>query len=88
MPEPWSLLIVVLTQPIELRRSIRQGCPLSPLLFVIVANALGWLVSNAIDKGNVKCIKITDSLKPLCLQQFAGDTNALIQNEPESKDNL
>ncbi|MCO5600177.1 hypothetical protein L7F22_054285 [Adiantum nelumboides] len=27
-----------------LRRSIRQGCPIAPLLFAICSNALGWLV--------------------------------------------
>lgn len=39
--------------PIILKRSIRQGCPLAPLLFVIVADALGWLVKHRMEAGEL-----------------------------------
>lgn len=73
-----------LSDPITLRRSIRQGCPLAPLLFVIAADALGWLVSDSMNRGELQGIKIPNSLKYLCLQQFADDTNALVINNPSS----
>ena len=38
----------VLSDSFLLRRSIRQGCPLSPLLYVITSDALGWLIKDCI----------------------------------------
>lgn len=35
-------------------RGLRQGDPLSPLLFNLVANALGVMLQKAIDKGHIK----------------------------------
>lgn len=69
-----------LSEPIILRRSIRQGCPLAPLLFVIAADALGWLVSDAMGRGALQGIEIPNSPKDLCLQQFDDDTNAVFIN--------
>ena len=77
-----------LTPSIILKRSIRQGCPLAPLLFVIVADALGWLVQDAMVKGDIKGIHIEGNPKDLCLQQFVDDTNALIHNDPTSVDSF
>ncbi|MCO5548209.1 hypothetical protein L7F22_001666 [Adiantum nelumboides] len=75
-----------LTPSIILKRSIRQGCPLAPLLFVIVADALGWLVQDSLNQGLIKGLPIFGNPKDLCLQQFADDTNAIIQNNPTSVD--
>ena len=33
-----------LSKPIRLQRSIRQGCPIAPLLFVIVADAMSYVL--------------------------------------------
>lgn len=69
-----------LIEAISLKRSIRQGCPLASLFFVIVADALGWLVEDALLTGTLQGIQIPGCSKVLCLQQFADDTNALIIN--------
>ena len=57
-----------LSQPIQLKRSIRQGCPLAPLLFVIVADSLGWLVQQSMAQGKIQGIPITPINKEFCLQ--------------------
>lgn len=77
-----------LSPPIDLKRSIRQGCPLAPLIFVIPVDSLGWLVVDFMDKGKIKGIKIPGANKDLCMQNFADDTNALILNDPSSVEHL
>ena len=73
-----------LSPSISLMRSIRQGCPLAPLLFVMVADALGWLVQDAIQQGQIQGVAIPGIEKDLCLQQFADDTNSFIHNDSVS----
>lgn len=77
-----------LSAPIELKRSIRQGCPLAPLLFVITVDSLGWIISNFMDKGKIKGIHIPGASKDLCMQNFVDDTNALILNDSSSVEHL
>lgn len=66
------LLVVALngnlTHPISLKRSIKQGYPLAPLLFVIVADALGWMVQNSMQSGKLQGIPISSFDKEFCLQ--------------------
>ena len=47
-----------LTDRILLSCSIRQGCPLSPLLFAVAANGLGWLVSQKVQEGQIFGVNI------------------------------
>ena len=75
-----------LTQGIKLQKSIRQGCPLAPLLFVIAADALGWLVQDKMQHGLIKGIPVEGFPNDLCLEQFADDTNALLLNDPSNLD--
>ncbi|MCO5606714.1 hypothetical protein L7F22_060904 [Adiantum nelumboides] len=69
-----------LTDKIVLLRCIRQGCPVAPLLFSICSDSLGWLVKDAMTQG----IDIPGTDNPLCLQQFADDTNAVMSNDDQS----
>ena len=43
-------------------RGIRQGCPLSPLLFIFIIESLSLLIQNAQQRGVITGIKITSSL--------------------------
>ena len=72
-----------LTKAFKLSRSIRQGCPLAPLLYAIASDGLTWLVRDKMDKGKIKGIRI-DAKEQVCMEFFADDTNALVANEEES----
>ena len=43
-------------------RGIRQGCPLSPYLFLLVIGGLSLLLHDAKEKGAIKGVKITGSI--------------------------
>ena len=43
-------------------RGIRQGCPLSPLLFILVIEGLSLLIEDAKDNGKIRGIKISPQL--------------------------
>ena len=43
-----------LSRHIHLHRSIRQGCPLAPYLYVLTANALGYLLEATLHQGKIR----------------------------------
>ena len=69
-----------LTPTFDIHRSIRQACPLAPLLYAIVSDGLSCLVENRVNTGDLQGISLPDN-KQLCMQLFADDTSALIRNE-------
>lgn len=54
-------------------RGIRQGDPLSPYLFIIVANVLSSMMKKAVAEGTLKGIKMNTSCPTLSPLLFADD---------------
>ena len=69
-----------LTPTFDIHRSIRQGCPIAPLLYAIAADGFSFLVEKKVREGEITGIQIPGD-NQLCLQLFADDTNALLKNE-------
>ena len=63
----------------ELNRGVRQGCPLSPYLFIISVEVL----ANAIrQKKEIRGITVKD--KEIKLSQYADDTTLILDGSEES----
>lgn len=72
-----------LSAPFPLQKSIRQGCPLAPLLYAIASDGLNWLIKDRVKKGALAGIRLPNG-EQMCTQMFADDTNCLISNEEGS----
>jgi len=71
-----------------LTKGLRQGDPLSPLLFNLVADVLGEMPNKAVSKGHVK--GVLDHLIPGGIShiQYADDTMLMIDGSDQSIRNL
>ena len=72
-----------LTHFFPICRGVRQGCPISMLLYVIVAEPLNILIKN---QQNIKGININNDFNAL-LFQHADDTSFTVQ-DPQSVENV
>ncbi|GKE78547.1 putative RNA-directed DNA polymerase, eukaryota, reverse transcriptase zinc-binding domain protein [Tanacetum coccineum] len=71
-----SILVLVNGSPSNeffMERGLRQGDPLSPFLFLIVAEALQVTILNACDIGFYKGVRLSNSGLNVSLLQFADD---------------
>lgn len=66
------------------KRGLRQGDPISPLLFDIIADAISSMISKAKEAGHLKCV--ISHLIPgrVTHLQYVGDTLLLFEHDPIS----
>jgi len=73
-----TILVVVNgkpTKPFRTRRGLRQGEPLSPLLFVLIAEVLNKMFQRAASNGLIRGIEVGRDKIPFTHLQFADDTS-------------
>ena len=70
-----------LSEPINIERGIRQGCPLSPLIFVLAVEILAIKVRNSSIKGiNIRQAQNETTFK---IQQYADDTTLFLKDKED-----
>ncbi|MCI46578.1 putative non-LTR retroelement reverse transcriptase, partial [Trifolium medium] len=62
------------TEEINIRRGLKQGNPLAPFLFLIVAEGLGALMRMAVERGRFKPFKVGSGGMLVSILQYADDT--------------
>ena len=67
-----------LTSRIPLGRGVRQGCPFSPMLYVLCAEPLAAAIRN---KSDIAGIIIPDSLQCLKVSSYADDTTCFLTSD-------
>lgn len=65
------------SEPFELGRGVRQGCPLSALLFILVAELMAINIRN---NENIKPIKIRNNNLKVKITQMADDTTIFVKD--------
>ena len=69
-----------LSRPIEIKRSIRQGCPVSCLLFIIAVEIMGHRIRA---EEGIKGVNIPNCTKEVKILQYADDGICFLENIEE-----
>ncbi|XP_059073161.1 secreted RxLR effector protein 78-like [Cryptomeria japonica] len=76
-----------LSQDITRGRSIRQGCPLAPTLFIMVANALLYILRDSTISPNIQGIKLLNG-EDLINAPFVDDMTLFIEISKQNMEAL
>ena len=71
------------SKPFQLQRSVRQGCPLAPYLFLLTVDVLGQMLQHP--ECNVQGLRLPDH-STITNQMFADDTLLLLEGNPANMD--
>jgi hypothetical protein len=71
------------SQAFNLQRSVRQGCPLAPYLFLLTVDVLGQMLQHP--DSQVKGLRLPDN-SYITNQMFADDTLLLLEGNPDNMD--
>ena len=71
------------TRTFKLQRSVRQGCPLAPYLFLLTVDVLGQMLQHP--ESGVKGLRLPDK-STITNQMFADDTLLLLDGTPDNMD--
>lgn len=71
------------TAPFPISRSIRQGCPLSALLFVIIMDVLSNMITAAVADEHIQGVSFPDLPYRIGHGIYADDIHVVIQDRPE-----
>ncbi|KAL3694736.1 hypothetical protein R1sor_008387 [Riccia sorocarpa] len=76
------------SRPVEITRSVRQGCPLSPLLFILVTQTLTEVLEGEVCSGAIQGIFLQLANVHYCLGLFADDFHVIFAASEESARNM
>lgn len=67
---------------------MRQGCPLSPLLYFLVANATSVLLSAEVEAGKIKGVDIKETEEQHSHGQFINNTSMIVEAKRQYVDQV
>jgi hypothetical protein len=70
-----------LTKSFDIERGVRQGCPMAPYLFLVVAEVMNAMIKMAASTGMVKGINLPGGAHQQVIAQYADDTSLTLQGE-------
>ncbi|MCI13369.1 LINE-1 reverse transcriptase like, partial [Trifolium medium] len=68
----------------SIRRGLKQGDPLAPLFFLVVAEGLGALMRSAVARGHFKPFLVGRGGMPISILQYADDTLCIGETSVEN----
>ncbi|KAL3676105.1 hypothetical protein R1sor_026053 [Riccia sorocarpa] len=76
------------SRPVEITRSVRQGCPLSPLLYILVTQTLTEVLEGEVCSGAIQGIFLQLANVHYYLGLFADDSHVIFAAAEESARNM